>query len=84
MIEILNTPLCRITQEGTEFRVFIKMEGGGWLEHHPLPNDLKGLASALDLAISVVTGKFFPRAIVSDKAIGESRALNPGKSYERT
>ena len=58
---ILNTEFCKIEETDKELNVFIAMKDGGWLEHTPYPNDMKGLVAALDLAINCVSGKFFPR-----------------------
>lgn len=46
-----------------EHQVLIKTESGAWLEHHPFTGDLKGLINAMDLAINVMSGKFWIRAV---------------------
>lgn len=71
---ILNTEFCKIEDNGKELVVLIAMKDGGWLEHVPFPNDMKGMVGALDLAINCVSGKFFPRR---EKKEAQSLGLKP-------
>jgi len=67
---VLNHPLCRIILDQNkgglgEHQVLIRMKNGEWLEHEPFPGDLKGCVNALDLAMNVISGKFYPRGLAN-------------------
>ncbi len=57
---ILNTDICQIILcPKSGHRVFVMSESGAWIELKELPGDLKGLVNGLDLAMSVLSGKFW-------------------------
>lgn len=64
---ILDTNICKIWHTGSEYRVMIAMSEGGWLEHQPFPGELKGLISALDLSMNVLSGKFWVKKVAPDE-----------------
>jgi hypothetical protein len=53
--------------------VYIKMQEGGWVKHHPFPPDLRGLVGAMGIATDVMAGKFWPEAVVASLDEGEPR-----------
>lgn len=67
MKQILNYDNCKINLTESQVQVLIKMQDGQWLEHAPFPPDLKGIISAMDLAINVMSGKFWPHRVVDIK-----------------
>lgn len=65
MRTILDHEIVKIQHDGTRHRVFIRLSRGGWLEHEPLPGDLRGLVTAMTLATDCLAGKFFPAGVVA-------------------
>lgn len=70
---ILDTEICQIIkcQKLGEHRVFVMAENKSWYELKEFPADLKGLVNALDLAMNVVSGKFW----IKGPAVDESRMI---------
>lgn len=63
---ILDTPLVQIHLVNGAYEVAIAMSRGGMLEHEPFGGDQRGLVAALQLAVEVNAGKFFPRGVIAD------------------
>lgn len=61
---ILDTPIVKIVQNGSEYQVIIAMSKGGFVEHEPFPSNLEGLVSAMQLATECLAGKFYPRRVI--------------------
>jgi len=70
---ILNTPLVKIEDTGTEYRVLIALSDGGAIEHNPFGRNQEGLVAALLLAADVNAGKFYPKRVVTVETIGPKR-----------
>lgn len=60
------------------------MQDGNWLEHTPFPPDLKGVINALDLAMNVMSGKFWPARMVDIRTETAKLYLTGGKNADKT
>lgn len=69
---IVNTKYVKIEETNTEYKVYIALSKGGWIEHNPFQKDTMGLASAMQLATECCAGKFYPKQIVT---IGNEQKL---------
>ena len=69
MNQILKHKLVEIIQDEVGYRLFIATQEGGWVEHNPFPNDLRGLVGAMMIATDVLAGKFWLKS-----------ALMPGRT----
>lgn len=56
---ILDTEICKVYLSKEGHRLFVLAESKQWIEMKEMPGDLKGLVNSLDLAISIVSGKFW-------------------------
>jgi len=63
MKTLLDHSMIKITEEGTELKVKIKMLKGGWVLNRPFPADLRGTIGALTLALDVISGKVILESI---------------------
>ena len=59
MSTILNHQLCQILKSGDKYRLLITMHSGEVVEHQPFPGDQRGLVAAMDVATSILAGKFW-------------------------
>lgn len=83
---ILNTPLVQIFEENDEYKVLIKMSGGGILEHEPFPKNLQGLIGALQMATECLAGKFYPKRVLTGYGTHKNdviKYLKPGQTHAR-
>lgn len=80
MILVLKTDLCKIVNEQNQYKVFVKIEKGGWLQLQPFTNDPRGLVGALTVATEVCAGKFWPLKVVETPVIdGYIKSIAGGK-----
>lgn len=56
---ILDTKFVLIIQTQENYRVFIAMSEGDFVEHNPFNLDLQGLVNALQLSTECCAGKFY-------------------------
>lgn len=56
---ILNTQFIIIIETQNEYRVFLAMADGEWVEHKEFQKNLMGLTNALQLATECCAGKFY-------------------------
>lgn len=81
MKTVLDTEVVRILDDGSQYRVLIKVKAGGTIEHEPFPRDIRGLAAAMDLATNCVIGKFFPARFIQP---GEQPLLTGTRMLENS
>jgi hypothetical protein len=66
---VLDTDICKIILcPKNGHRMFVLSESGKWMEMKEMPGDLKGLVNSLDLAINIVSGKFWIKGIALDES----------------
>ncbi len=60
---IISLPLIRVKadEENQSLVPLIKFSDGGWLEHNHFPLTLEGYNAALNLALNVMSGNFYPK-----------------------
>lgn len=58
--------LVDLTQatEGAPYKLMIRLQEGGSVEHAPFPGDVRGLVAAMDICTQVMAGKFWLRRFV--------------------
>lgn len=62
---IVNTPLVKVIQEESCFRMVITCKDGSVVEHEPFQPNLEGMVAAISLSAEICAGKFYLSKVVS-------------------